>query len=396
VCPLAALGLVFLLSLLAGCGTNPRDRFTHVHDTTMGCGVARYAKSVAVASVEWTGGCQDTLADGQGVLTLRMSDGRVERYTGAMSGGRFDGKGVLETTGAEKQDGTFSSGDFIFGKVYRSDGFLTFDGAFTDGSFTSGKLFYRDGYRARSVEVAPAGGPLNYETGAGFLHAEVIGPDGAFAWGWVEGRRYNTQAEFLKAYTAYYERKSAEFRVAQAEREQRNAIADEERKRRDADELRQALAQVPGAVAGAMAAGRPQANQNVSTYTPSPAAAPAPRPAPGLTAPQGPQGPDGRVLPPAGTDRPSAQCVKVRREPKGNFAAYLENHCGYTIEVAWCVAGHDCRYGDWGAANLGTIGAGRDRPIVGARNGGGVYYIACERANSRPTEISAKEYYCAR
>lgn len=96
----------------------------------------------------------------------------------------------------------------------------------------------------------------------------------------------------------------------------------------------------------------------------------------------------------ANTSQIAVQCMSVRRDPNGNYAAYLENHCGVTIEAIWCVEGYDCRNGTWGMTNTWTIGAGRNYPITGARNGGTIHYFGCTGRNSRPTEAGPTNYYC--
>jgi len=75
----------------------------------------------------------------------------------------------------------------------------------------------------------------------------------------------------------------------------------------------------------------------------------------------------------------------------------MKNSCNYDIEVAWCYQGGDCKYGNWGASNQGTVLAGAEKSastLVSRSSRLSIHYIACKGRNSYPVDTSATSGYC--
>jgi uncharacterized membrane protein len=91
----------------------------------------------------------------------------------------------------------------------------------------------------------------------------------------------------------------------------------------------------------------------------------------------------------------AGQCISISRP--ANSWAVMRNTCPYDIEASWCYVNGDCKYGNWGASNLGTIRAGGSRDASTFTSKSSlldIYYIACKGRNTSPKETDAKYYIC--
>ncbi len=91
----------------------------------------------------------------------------------------------------------------------------------------------------------------------------------------------------------------------------------------------------------------------------------------------------------------AGQCISISRP--ANSWAVMRNTCSYDIEASWCYVNGDCKYGNWGATNLGTIRAGssRDASTLTSKSSRlDIYYIACKGRNTSPKETDARYYIC--
>ena len=93
----------------------------------------------------------------------------------------------------------------------------------------------------------------------------------------------------------------------------------------------------------------------------------------------------------------AGQCISISRP--ANSWAVMRNTCPYDIEASWCYVNGDCKYGNWGATNLGTIRAGgsRDASTFTSKSSRlDIYYIACKGRNTNPKETDAKYFTCTK
>jgi hypothetical protein len=91
----------------------------------------------------------------------------------------------------------------------------------------------------------------------------------------------------------------------------------------------------------------------------------------------------------------AGNCLSVARPP--NAWADLTNNCSYDVEARWCYIGLDCKNGDWGLSNQGTIRAGQTRSASSQGSRSSQYNIvfnACKGANSPISEPSKGTIQC--
>ena len=85
--------------ILAGCASQQVGTTaggTWLKDPISGCAVWNSTPSASRESVSWSGGCQNGLANGDGVLVWNEGQRLAGRYVGPMEGGKAQGKGVLD------------------------------------------------------------------------------------------------------------------------------------------------------------------------------------------------------------------------------------------------------------------------------------------------------------
>lgn len=91
----------------------------------------------------------------------------------------------------------------------------------------------------------------------------------------------------------------------------------------------------------------------------------------------------------------AGNCLSVARPP--NAWADLTNNCSYDVEARWCYIGLDCKNGDWGLSNQGTIRSGQTRSASSQGSRSSQYNIvfnACKGANSPISEPSKGNIQC--
>lgn len=401
---------LFLVMTLLGAGTAGAKDYSY--KTKEGCGITRYAKAWVksnVTSMSWTGECnKNKRAKGNGTLTVTLTDGRVETYTGEMRGGRFAGQGEYKPRNGRRWVGEFIDGWFSRGQIYDADGRLMYDGAlylYTD-EYHIGKLYYPDG---GYVDATFLKGAVHYNraTGEGIDNGVVYDASDAKLGWWVRG-------QFLRDENAYFDTLNRTY-AADSARWQAEAEA-AERKRQQEESA--AWTQLGAALGAGVTAYGGQQQQleamNKVLLAPPPKAGGgftegliagasggfggrAVAPGTGGSSPtsarvyevtRGPVAFD-----PASTSSDESRCVRVIVEDTGKMVnaggemtpevwVLLVNDCGYDIEAFYCFEinqhGYSCAtaYPGNGPREDGTIVALADRgKRVNARFNGHIDYL---------------------
>ncbi len=107
-----------------------------IADPRTGCRVMN-AHPQPNEAITWSGGCENGLAQGQGVLQWYENKRPAERYEGEMRNGQMNGHGVLTMDNGDHYDGAFRDGMANgFGQWTSTRG--TFSGMWTNGCFSDG------------------------------------------------------------------------------------------------------------------------------------------------------------------------------------------------------------------------------------------------------------------
>jgi hypothetical protein len=107
-----------------------------IADPRTGCRVAN-ANPQPNEAVIWSGGCENGLARGQGVLQWYENNRPAERYEGELRDGAMNGHGVLDIDNGGRYEGDFRAGTANgFGELTTARG--TFRGVWTNGCFNDG------------------------------------------------------------------------------------------------------------------------------------------------------------------------------------------------------------------------------------------------------------------
>jgi hypothetical protein len=147
--PTVALALAgALLAGLPAAAQTPSQAPGWIADGRTGCRIWNQAPKPN-QSVSWSGGCQNRLAQGRGVLQWFLNGKPHDRYDGELVSGKYDGHGTYLWA----DSGFHYEGEWRDGKA-NGPGALTtqkdsFKGAWTDGCF-------REGARRAWIGVAPA------------------------------------------------------------------------------------------------------------------------------------------------------------------------------------------------------------------------------------------------
>lgn len=99
-----------------------------------GCKVLN-PRPMSNTSVQWSGGCQDGLAEGKGQLRWLVDGTPTVTYDGEMKASRYSGQGVLVTSTGSRYEGEFAEG------LYAGRGKLSSDSGVTQqGEFVAGRI----------------------------------------------------------------------------------------------------------------------------------------------------------------------------------------------------------------------------------------------------------------
>jgi len=97
-------------------------------------------------TVSWSGGCQNEIAQGRGVLQWFVNNRPTDRYDGELVGGKLDGRGAYVSADGFRYDGAWRDG------IANGTGELTTKSGTFNGTWTNG--CFRDGNRRAWVGVA--------------------------------------------------------------------------------------------------------------------------------------------------------------------------------------------------------------------------------------------------
>jgi hypothetical protein len=144
--------VVFLLAALlaapAAAQTTPHAEPGWISDSRTGCRIWN-AEPVPNQSVSWSGGCQNRLAQGRGVLQWFRNGRPHDRYDGELVAGKYDGQGKYVWA----DSGFHYEGEWRDGRANGTGELTTkkdsFKGSWSDGCF-------RDGARRAWIGVAPS------------------------------------------------------------------------------------------------------------------------------------------------------------------------------------------------------------------------------------------------
>ena len=274
--------LIFILLscvALLGCESLPKATYT----TTTGCGIAQWTQEFVqanVTSMTWSGPCVSGLAHGDGNLVVAMTNNRQRLYSGKMDKGFIHGDGAYTRESGWKYQGHFLWITFTGGKIYDASNRLIFDGlmlhnekfegknlVFNDQRFGSGKLYWHDslGTMVDDGNFTGSAGPgigflsINVATGAGLNFGKVI-QNGKIVARWVQGRNYADDVAYMQAQTKYFEAS-----IATMNKDNEAYLAQQRIK--DAEDRRQAMAALSGALGAAT--GGQTANERLRLATES-------------------------------------------------------------------------------------------------------------------------------
>jgi hypothetical protein len=385
------------LILIAACSSGPP---VYKSKTTRGCGIAEYnLKWVdqAVQDISWSGGCDDGLASGQGVMVLTLKDGRKETFNGRMFQGRLY-EGELTLPAGHVQRGLFHGGGLTRGQFLRPDGSVVFDGEFAnnmrdpsgkqisyrDQRYYSGRIFFSDGGRIEEGRFDNSAGvfagiqSIDGQSGRGIIWGKYY-KDGSLVYRWVNGRLFDSDEQYASAVSSYI---AEEKRALDRERD---ALLARQREK-EARETREALAQLNSSLAAM--AGKPAAVS--SPVQPGPRTAPTPTPSPAGQ-------PSGVVSAVTPQSAPAMQCVSVVRPSSGGWAE-MHNRCSHAITVSWCYTEtSDCKRGTWGYTNTGNIAAGGVRKastFISQAGRHGLAFAACTGRDVSIQETGPNTFVC--
>jgi hypothetical protein len=118
-----------------------------IADTRTGCRVWN-ATPKPNQTVSWSGGCQNKIAQGRGVLQWYVNNRPTDRYNGELVAGKLDGLGSYVSADGFRYEGEWRDG------IANGTGELTTKSGTFKGTWTKG--CFRDGARRAWVGVAAA------------------------------------------------------------------------------------------------------------------------------------------------------------------------------------------------------------------------------------------------
>ncbi len=182
-------GLVLFVFLLLLSAASAQVSGSWLRNEMTGCYVWNTNPELG-KTFNWSGDCQNNVAQGRGVLQWYVNGMPNGRYVGEYDDGRMSGRGVFEYRNGDRYDGEFRddkpnghgtlssvngaryTGLFLDGRPARGEattgGGKSYEGMFRDGRPARGEVTYPDGsvYNGELVGDARSGrGVLEYENG---------------------------------------------------------------------------------------------------------------------------------------------------------------------------------------------------------------------------------------
>lgn len=215
------------------------------YETVEGCRIAQWAEGWVqknVASMSWTGECRDGLANGDGVMVVKLHNGKQKHYDGQMQLGYMTGKGTYINEAGWRYVGYFISSHITDGKIYTGSKRLLFDGklisfeenyfgkklTYYDGRYYRGNVYFTDGSYIQdgqydgSIGYKVGSGDVDPATGSGLIYGKYIKNKKTLA-RYVNGTKYKDDSSYNRAVDNYLKKigKERDLRIAQ------NSAADE-------------------------------------------------------------------------------------------------------------------------------------------------------------------------